>query len=222
MSEIKVMVVDDDIYVRQALENLIRRHPQTKPYYFSASIDEALVTLVKAKTYPDVIVHDIQFQGTAKSGIEAIADIKKITTHPKILISSMKSDQETVMAAIKAGADGFVWKNESGEGIVSAIVKLAEGRFVVTPSVAEKMLGQAVKLDKYVEVLKEGKQHKQLTESLRKTLYLYCYCGMSAKEISEELNLSIHTVNSRIKTAYGLLHAKSRTEAFEKFIERES
>jgi len=221
MSEINIMVVDDDIYVRQALETLIRRHPQTKPYPFAASIDDAIDILAKAKTFPDVIVLDIQFQGSKRTGIDGLADIKERSPDSKIMVSSMRRDQDTVMAAIRAGADGFVWKNESGDGIVSAVVKLAEGRFVVTKSVAEKLLGQAITLDKYVEILKEGKQHKQLTESLRKTLYLYCLCGMSAKEIAEELNLSIHTVTSRIKMAYGLLEAKSRAEAFEKLLERE-
>jgi DNA-binding NarL/FixJ family response regulator len=219
--KIKVMVADDDIYVRQAMEFLMRRHPKIAPMLFASSIYEIWKMLKKAKTPPDVIVLDINFQGTRVTGIDAIEEIKELSPKSKILICSMNIDKGNVMAAIKAGADGFIWKNESGESIIKAVIRLVEGRFVVTQSVAKEMLGQAVELREYVEVL-DRNEHKELTESLRKTLYLYCYCGMSAKEISEELSISAHTVNSRIKAAYSLLHATNRSEAFSKLLESEN
>lgn len=221
MAKIGVTIIDDDIYVRQALETLMTRHPQTNPHSFFASVDDAIKTLAGSKQKPDVIVLDNHFEGSNKSGIQSIKDIRKLGTGFKILVCSMNKDQNTVLSAIREGADGFVWKNESGDGIIDAIIKLSQGRFVVTRSVAEKILGQAVKLDKYVEILKERKQYKQLTESLKKTMYLYCICGMSAKEIADEMCLSVHTVNSRIKTSYQLLDAKSRAEVFQKLVERE-
>lgn len=223
MKQINVMVVDDDIYVRQALEALITRHPKTKLLKIASSIDEAIESLesLNEKDLPDVILLDIHFHGQNRNGIESIQDIRDVANNSKILVCSMNREQKYVLPAITSGADGFVWKNESGDGIISAIIKLAESRFVVTKSIAEMILGQAVKLDKYVEILKEKKEYKKLTEELKKTMYLYCYCGMSAKEISEEMNLSIHTVNSRIKTAYQLLEAKSRAEAFSRLVDRQ-
>ncbi len=222
MSKINVIVVDDDIYVRQALEVLLRRHPKTNPYSFFSTTEEAIDSLGEKKKAPDVMVLDIHFQGESENGISAIKKIRKVSPKLKILVSSMNKEQKSIVEAIKSGADGFVWKNESGDGIISAIIKLVEGRFVVTKTVAEKILGQAVKLDKYVEILKDRKEYKHLTESLKKTMYLYCYCGMSAKEIADELCLSVHTINSRIKTVYQLLDAKSRAEAFQKLVDRES
>ena len=221
MAKLSVMVVDDDIYVRQALEVLIRRHPKTKSDAMFSNIDEAVKALSNGNG-PDVIIMDINFQGAKKNGIDAIKEIKKLKGSWKILVSSMNNDQDTVLKAINAGADGFVWKNESAEGIVSAVIKLAEGRFVVTKSIAEKIMGTAVSFEKYVDILKEGKDYKRLTSELKKTLYLYCSCGMSAKEIAEELCLSVHTVNSRIKLCYQLLNATSRAEAFSKLVERET
>jgi len=222
VSKINVIVVDDDIYVRQALEVLLRRHPKTNPYSFFSTTEEAIDSLGEKKKAPDVMVLDIHFQGESENGISAIKKIRKVSPKLKILVSSMNKEQKSIVEAIKSGADGFVWKNESGDGIISAIIKLVEGRFVVTKTVAEKILGQAVKLDKYVEILKDRKEYKHLTESLKKTMYLYCYCGMSAKEIADELCLSVHTINSRIKTVYQLLDAKSRAEAFQKLVDRES
>lgn len=221
MKKINVMVVDDDAYVRQAIEVHLRRHPQTKTDAIFSNIDEAVKALSSEEKKPDVIILDINFEGSDKDGIDAIKEIRKLKGLFKILVCSMNNDRETVMNAIKAGADGFVWKNESTDGIVGAVIKLVEGRFVVTKSVAEKIMGQAVDLDKHVDILKEGKDRKRLTEELKKTLYLYCYCGMSAKEIAEELHLSTHTVHSRIKVCYQLLNATSRVEALTKLVERE-
>lgn len=221
MERLNVMVIDDDLYVRQALEALLSRHPQTTPYAVVSDIDKGKSVLETEKALPDVIILDNNFEGQEKTGTERISEIREVAGDTKIVVCSMHQDKETVLRAIKAGADGFIWKNESGDGIISAVIKLCEGRFVVTKSIAEMIMGQAVSLDKYVEILQDQKNYKQLTEELRKTMYLYCYCGMSAKEIAEELNLSFHTVNSRIKTAYQLLHVTSKAEAFSKLVERE-
>lgn len=222
MQQIKVMIVDDDIFVRQALEALLRKHPMTTPDKIFSDISSAIDDLSIREDYPDVILLDIQFAGSEKTGIDAIKNFKIFNEEKtKILVCSMKNDSEYIISAIKAGADGFIWKNESGDGIISAIIKIIEGRFVVTKSIAEQIMGQAITLDKYVEVVQERKNYKKLTEELRKTMYLYCYCAMSAKEIADELKLSVHTVNSRIKIAYNLLDATSKAEAFSKLVERE-
>ncbi|TET55454.1 MAG: response regulator transcription factor, partial [Actinobacteria bacterium] len=132
MSKINVIVVDDDIYVRQALEVLLRRHPKTNPYSFFSTTEEAIDSLGEKKKAPDVMVLDIHFQGESENGISAIKKIRKVSPKLKILVSSMNKEQKSIVEAINSGADGVVWKNESGDGFISAIIKLVEGRFVVT------------------------------------------------------------------------------------------
>ncbi len=63
-------------------------------------------------------------------------------------------------------------------------------------------------------------EFRELTEAIRKTLYLYCFCGMSAKEIADELVVSVNTVNSRIKNAYQVLGAGTRQEAYKRLVNR--
>lgn len=223
MSKINVMVIDDDYYVREALEMLLRRNPKTTISSINSTPAEAIEVLKKAKKadLPDVILLDVRFENTDERGIDSIEGIREVMPDAKVLVSSMSNDEDLILEAISKGADGYVWKNESGDGLVSAIDMINQGRFVITKSIAEKIIGKAVELRDYsVEIMPEEKDFHQLTEELRKTVYLYCFCGMSAKEISDELCLSLHTVNSRIKTAYQVLQVKNRTEAFERLAER--
>lgn len=223
MKRIKVMIIDDDYYVREALEMLFSRSPKTKVTLVASTPTESIEVLKNCEEddIPEVILLDCKFENTNETGIHFIEAIKEARPEAKILMSSMNREEDLVLEAITNGADGYVWKNESGDGIITAIEKINQGRFVITKSVAEKIIGKTTELRDYsIEILPEEKGFRKLTEELRKTMYLYCLCGMSAKEISEELCISIHTVNSRIKTAYQALKASNRTEAFERLVER--
>jgi len=92
---------------------------------------------------------------------------------------------------------------------------------VVTRSIAERLLGKAVELGSYVtEILPDKPEDRELTESVRKTVDPYCFCGMSVKEIADALQISVNTVNSRLKVAYQAMEAGSRQEAFQRLVER--
>ncbi len=170
---------------------------------------------------PFIILLDVKFENINVQGIDYIEKIKKSYPDIKILMSSMSTDEDLIIKAITKGADAYVWKNESTEGIVSAIEKVMEERFVITKMIAEKLIGKTVELNDYtIEIMPEEKEYQKLTDSLRKTMYLYCFCGMSAKEIAEELCISIHTVNSRIKNAYQILETNNKADAFNKLVKR--
>lgn len=223
MSKIRVMIIDDDYYVREGLKIFLRRSPKTALCQATSKPAEALNLLktTKKDKLPDLILMDVMFENTNQNGIDFIEGIRAIMPEVKILMSSMSKNEELILKAINNGADGYVWKNESGDGVISAIEKTHQGRFVVTKSIAERIIGKAIELRDYsVEILSDRKKYRDLSEELRKTMYLYCFCGMSSKEIADELNLSAHTINSRIKTAYQILQATNKTEAFEKLAER--
>lgn len=220
-TKIKVMIADDDYYVRESLRMLLSKDHRTTVVDTATSTDEILGKIASPQMQPDVILLDVKFEGEKKSGLDIIPDIRKKNPKVKILVTSMVKQDKTVLSAIEAGANGFVWKNETGDGIASAIQKIYEDRFVVTKSIAENLLGKTIELKNYaVEVLPEKKEYQDLTEALRKTMYLYCFCGMSAKEIADELSVAVSTVNSRIKLAYAVLHATNRAEAFEQLVAR--
>jgi len=222
MEPLRVLIIDDDFYARDAMQTLIARDTRTRLWGAAASVDEASKRLAEtpARLLPALVLLDVRLDSDDRAGIDAIRPLKALAPEAKILMTSASRDEETILAAISAGADGYVWKNESAESLVNAVVRVCEGRFVLTTSVAERILGKATELSSYAtDVLKAERRYQELTDAVRKTVYLYCFCGMSAKEIASELQVSVNTVNSRIKLAYEILDAGSRQEAFQRLVE---
>jgi len=218
-----VLVVDDDFYAREAFTSLLARDEHTRVWGTAHSIDAALEALASADgSAPDVVLLDIHFGSDERAGIVGLPRLSAAAPQAKILVTSVLSGESVVLDAIRAGADGYVWKNESGSGIAQAVMGVAEGRFVMTPAIAQAVIGEADALREYAaEVLPGEREYLELTAALKKTLYLFCFCGLSVREVAAELQVSPHTVQSRIKTAYQIIGAASRQEAFARLVERE-
>lgn len=220
---IHVLIVDDDYYAREALSALVARDSRTRVWGTADSIPAALVELETPgdrPSTPDVILLDVRLAEGERAGIAGIPRLRRVTPEARILVTSVSADDDTVLAAVRAGADGYVWKNESAERIATAVTHVAEGRFVLSHSIADRLLETITSLGGYAtEVLPERVDYVDLTESVRKTLYLFCVAGLSAKEIADELQVSVNTVHSRIKAAYAALGASSRSQAFKALVE---
>jgi len=222
MQHLQVLIIDDDFYARDAMQSLIARDTRTHLWGAAASVNEASARLAEtpSRLLPGLILLDVRLDSDDRAGIKAVAPLKALVPGARIVMTSASRDEETILAAIRAGADGYVWKNESAENLVNAAVRAAEGRFVLTSSIAERILGKATELSSYAtDVIKAERRLQDLTDAVRKTVYLYCFCGMSAKEIAVELQVSTNTVNTRIKLAYDILQAGSRQEAFQRLVE---
>ncbi len=215
---VQVLIVDDDYYAREALAALVARDPRTRMWAQVQSIPEALAQLGSPgdrPAAPDVVLLDVRLAEGERAGIEGIPALREAAPLMRILVTSVSADDDTVLHAVDAGADGYIWKNETTERITFAIERAAEGRFVLSKSVADGLLGTIADLGDYAtEVLPEQPEYREMTENVRKTLYLFCVMGLSAKEIADELQVSVNTVHSRIKAAYAALGATSRSEAF--------
>jgi DNA-binding NarL/FixJ family response regulator len=220
MQPIKVFIIDDDFYVRQATTSLLTKDERTEVIGSTASVSEAYPILTKSP--PDIILLDLDFKHTGESGVEAIAPLKKLAPRVAILIFSASRDEHLIMEAMKAGADGYIWKNDAAEGLGSAIERVREGSFVVTESVARLIFGKISDLlgERPTEVLPESKRYADLTKRVEQVMRLFCIDGMSAQEIADALHISESTVRGYIKTGYEIMGATSRREAFQKLVAR--
>jgi DNA-binding NarL/FixJ family response regulator len=222
-SPYSVLVVDDDFYAIEAVKLLLVRDGRTRLWGTAESIEGAIGQLAIARVPgPDVVLLDVRFGSDEQAGIDGLPAIAAAAPDAKVLMTSVLRSEDIVRRAIAAGADGYVWKNESGSGIASAVEGVAQGRFVMTTSIADMVFGRADQLREYAaEILAEEPQYAELTSALKKTLYLFCLCGLSVKEIAAELQVSPNTVSSRIKIAYQVLGTTTRQEAFAKLVGRD-
>ena len=222
-STVQVLIVDDDYYAREALRSLVARDARTRVWDAVESIPAAASTFGRVAdrpSVPDVVLLDVRLAEGERAGIEGIARIREFAPSVRVLVTSVSADDETVLAAVAAGADGYVWKNESAERIANAVLRTAQGRFVLSRSIADRLLETIASLGTHsTEVLPGQVDYVDITESVRKTLYLFCVAGLSAKEIADELQVSVNTVHSRIKAAYAALGASGRSEAFRALVE---
>lgn len=222
--KIRVLIVDDDYYVRQALTTLLSKDQRTQVVGEAASPEETITLIAGAKSelQPDVVLLDVEYKQSTMTGMDAVREIRQRMPEVKILVFSMTRDDDFILEAIQVGADGYLWKNEAAEGIASAIVRVSEGRFVVTKSVAQLILGKVSNLrHKATEIFPDSKKYLDLTKRVEETIRLFCIDGLSAAEIAEALNITENTVRGHIKTAYEILGVSSRSEAFQRLVARE-
>lgn len=220
ISPIKVLIIDDDFYVRQATTSLLTKDERTEVIGSASNLSEALA--ISNRIAPDVILLDIDLKHTQESGLDAIKPLKKSFPQASILIFSASRDESIILATMHAGADGYIWKNDAAEGLGSAIERVREGNFVVTESVARLIFGKVSGLlrERPAEILPESKRYLDLTKRVEQVMRLFCIDGMAATEIAEALHISENTVRGYIKTGYEIVGATSRREAFQKLVAR--
>src|SRR5277367_1178919 len=134
----RIMVVDDHPIVRQGLALLINREPDL---VVCGEAEEAMGAMhVLASSRPDVLIVDISLSGP--DGIDLLKNIR--TTHPTlpVLILSMHDESVYAERALRAGANGYIMKQEATENVLVAIRRILHGEIYVSDRMATRMLAQ--------------------------------------------------------------------------------
>jgi DNA-binding NarL/FixJ family response regulator len=160
-------------------------------------------------TRPDVLVLDLNLPGLR--GDEVCRSLGDLPT--RVLILSASGEQQDVLAAIKAGATGYLVKSASADEIVDAVLATARGEAVFTPGLAGLVLGEFRRMasDPEPEPVKDTRPIPELTARETEVLRLVA-TGMSYKEIAAELFLSHRTVQNHVQNTLGKLHLHNRVE----------
>lgn len=201
MRTTSVLIVEDDVSIRERLGCIISNDPQFELLGSEPQLATGLAALMSFK--PDVLLVDIGLPDG--SGIELIKAINQNHLDTQALVISGFQDEHIVFNALEAGAQGYILKLEEQSNILESMHQLLQGGSPISPVIARLML-QRFKQPK-VAVLPEA-----LTEKQREILTLVSQ-GFSSKEISEKLSISYYTVTTHIKNIYGKLQVNSRTEA---------
>jgi DNA-binding NarL/FixJ family response regulator len=199
---VRIVVADDHGIVREGLRALLSAHDGYELVGTAATGDEAVRAAVT--TRPDVLVMDIQMPG--RNGIEATREIARVAPDVAVLVLTMFDDDESVFAAMRAGARGYVLKGAAPDNVVRAIAAVAAGEAIFGPGVARQALGYLSRPQLAQAPFPE------LTPREREVLSLIA-AGLGNAAIAGRLGVAPATVGNHVTSIFAKLQVASRAEA---------
>lgn len=198
--KIKLLLVEDHHIVRRGLVFFLKTREEFEIVGEAENGEDAL-TFVRTER-PDVVLMDLSMP--KMDGIEATKQIKQYDETIKILILSSFSEQDYVLPALEAGADGYQLKEVQPEQLVASIIAIYEGNANFHPKVTPALLGRsAVKKENPFSML--TKREQEVLQEIAK--------GRSNKEIAAELHITEQTVKTHVSNILAKLEVDDRTQA---------
>ncbi len=201
---VRVVIVDDHAVVRAGIRALIET--QEDLLVVGEAADSAAAIDVVSDTQPDVVLMDLSL-GTGPGGAETTAVLRDLPAPPRVLILTTYDTEADVLAAIDAGATGYLLKDARPDDVFRAVRNTAQGDTVLAPTVAATLVRRAsspvpLLTDREVDVL------ELLAD------------GLSNKEMAKQLLVSEATVKAHLSHIYTKLDTDTRAGAVVKGIER--
>jgi DNA-binding NarL/FixJ family response regulator len=199
---LRVVIADDHGIVREGLGALLSAHVGYELVGTAATGTEAVRAAVTLR--PDVLVMDIQMPDL--TGVEATREISRVAPDVAVLMLTMVDDDESVVAAMRAGAQGYVLKGSAPDNVIRAIAAVAAGEAIFGPGVARRALnylsGRAP----------DQRTFPDLTPREREVLNLIA-AGLGNAAIAVRLGRAPATISNHISSIFAKLQVASRAEA---------
>lgn len=199
---LRVVIADDHGIVREGLGALLSAHAGYELVGTASTGVEAIRAAVTLR--PDVLVMDIQMPDS--TGIEATREITRVAPDVAVLMLTMFDDDESVFAAMRAGARGYVLKGAAPDNVIRAIAAVAAGEAIFGPGVASRALA-------YLSRPRTDRSaFPELTRREQEVLNLIA-AGLGNTAIAHRLGLAAATVGNHITSIFAKLQVTSRAEA---------
>jgi NarL family two-component system response regulator LiaR len=200
MNPIRLALVDDHRVVRRGLRSFLEAFPDIT-VVGEASSGEAVLEKIEA-WLPDLVIMDLLLPG-GMDGIEATRRIRSITPHTQVVVLTAYTDEARVVAALRAGAIGYVRKDARPEVLLAAVRAAARGQSMLDPAIAGTVLQ---------ELVASAQVQEDLTERELQVLRLLAH-GRTNREIAQELIVGVETVKTHVGNILAKLHLAHRTQA---------
>lgn len=212
---ISLLVIEDEPITRSILCQFIKQDSRLRLAGEAGNYAQAkqLLTL----SY-DVMLVDLNLKDTEGDGIDLIKQTK-ILNKSKIMVISVFGDEQSVITAIEAGADGYLLKDIEPTMLGNAIQQIMDGGAPISPAIASHILRRFRQKDPPDSSEQQVDTEKILTPREVEVLDSLAK-GFSYKEVASLYNLSYHTVASYVKQIYEKLAVHSRSEAVYEAIQR--
>jgi len=199
MERTTILLAEDHAVVREGTREILERDPA---FLIVAEAEDGPSALaLAAELRPDILLLDLNLP--ILNGIEVTKQLCASPPAPRILILSAYDDEDYVMAALSAGASGYLLKTAHAREVVTAIHAVARGQVVLDASVSNRVLARA-RQEKPVTGLLSGRELEVLRLVSR---------GLRTKEIAADLSVSTRTVEAHLTGIFNKLGVSTRTEA---------
>jgi DNA-binding NarL/FixJ family response regulator len=201
-----ILIVEDSEAARKRLEQAVVEGERFE-LIGSASTYEAGLAFIN-ETPPDILLTDLDLPDG--SGVNLIKHIQQdhVPTQMAIVISVF-GDGYHVIEALKAGASGYLLKDDNFMDINDAISQMVEGGAPISPSIARYLLNEL----SFAETPAQAKENSTLLSPREKEVLLLVSKGYTSKEIAKVLELSYYTVREYVSNIYKKLSVKNKMEA---------
>jgi DNA-binding NarL/FixJ family response regulator len=204
MDTIRVLIADDHQLFRDGLKALLLSAPDTEVVGEAATGREAIQ--MAAESQPDVILMDLQMPDM--DGIEATRRIADTSPQINVLMVTMFEDDQSVFAAMRAGARGYVLKGAKHDEMLRAIRAVGSGGAIFSPSIAARMM----KFFAASRSVLPEQAFPDLTDREREVLNLIAR-GESNADIARALTISVKTVRNHVSNIFSKLQVADRAQA---------
>jgi len=206
---IRVSIVEDLTEVREGLVELIQSDEELSMVGSFKDAETAVEKLPALRA--DIVIMDINLPGM--SGIECIRTIKEKCPDTEFMMFTVYENDEKVLQALKAGATGYLLKRTEPKRIVESIKELNQGGSPMSSNIARKLLT--------LFVHEKTKTKKEALSDRENEVLQLLADGLLYKEIAERLFIGHGTVRQHIHNIYEKLHVHNRTEAVNKYFDRD-
>ena len=210
---IRIAIADDKINNRTIIADKLN-HNNIFTIVFEAINGEDFLQKMRnlpEKDLPQIVLMDLEMP--LIDGVTAIGTASSLYPKIKFVVLTIFDDDDKIFRAIKAGACGYILKEESGSVIADMLVNLAEsGAGPISPSIAYKILQMVQQPASAKEKQTDDENFFQLSEREREILQLLSQ-GLEYKEIGLKLFISPNTVKKHCISIYQKLHVNSKAQA---------
>jgi DNA-binding NarL/FixJ family response regulator len=205
----RVLVVDDHPLTLEALTSLLEQHDFDVT---GQANDGAEAIQMAGKLHPDLVLLDLTMPGV--DGLSALPGIREAAPDTEVVVLTASGTEENLLAAIRAGAAGYLLKTESPERIASFLRGVIGGEAALSGSVARRLLDRVRDGGRLGGGIPDSIAQRLSAREVEVLLLLDDHLGTD--EIAGRLYISEHTVRSHVKSLLRKLGVSSRREALER------
>ena len=201
---LRILLADDHRYFREGVRAVLAAAADMEVVGEAANGDEIVAQAVGLE--PDVILMDLQMPGL--NGVEATRKILRARPQVGILMVTMFEDTDSVLAAMRAGARGYILKDAEEDELLRSIRAVASGEALFGPTIATRLMNYIADVTPAVTQAK----FPELTDREREVLALLAQ-GLSTQEVASRMGMTLKTARNHTSNILAKLQVADRAEA---------